>query len=306
MALPGVPSIAPAERPAPAKRPVPAPLATRGRRRMRVSGLFVRLGIAAAILFPLFPVYWMVISSLKSPSELQQVPPTWFPTDPSFGAFKTVFQVIPFGQAFLNSFVIAGIATASVLVTSIMAGFVFAKYKFRGRDALFWMIVATMFMPPIVTLVPLYWMVSKFGFNNSYIGVLLPWLANAFGIFLMRQFMMDVPDELIDAARVDGASELRVVFRVTVPLLWPAIVTLGVFAFVYYWNNFLWPLTILQSSNRYPVVLALSQLLSYNTGVQYQNVVMAGALIASLPTILVFLFAQRVFVQGIARSGVKG
>jgi multiple sugar transport system permease protein len=273
---------------------------------LRPSGLLVRLAMALAIAVPLFPLYWMVISSLKGPGALQQVPPSWFPTDPTFGAFKTVFDVVPFAHAFLNSFVIAGAGTTSVLVTSIMAGYVFGKYRFRGRDALFWAIVATMFMPPIVTLVPLYWMVSHMGLTNSYIGVLLPWLANAFGIFLMRQFMLDVPDELVDAARVDGASELRIVFRVITPVLWPAVVTLGVFAFVYYWNNFLWPLTILQTSSKYPVVLALAQLLSYNTGVQYENVVMAGALVGSLPTIMVFFLFQRVFVQGITRSGVTG
>jgi multiple sugar transport system permease protein len=148
--------------------------------------------------------------------------------------------------------------------------------------------------------------VTTMGLADSYLGVVLPWLANAFGIFLMRQFMADVPDEIIDAARVDGANELRIVWQVVTPLLRPAVITLGVFAFVYYWNNFLWPLSILQSDTKFPVVLALSRLLSYSTSVQYQNVVMAGTLIASLPTIVVFLLAQRVFVQGIARTGVKG
>jgi multiple sugar transport system permease protein len=163
-----------------------------------------------------------------------------------------------------------------------------------------------MFMPPIVTLVPLYWMISRLGLSDSYLGVVLPWLANAFGVFLMRQFIGDLPDELIDAARIDGASELRILWRVVVPLMRPAIVTLGVFSFVYYWNNFLWPLTVLETSSKYPVVLALYQLLSFNMSAQYENVVLAGALVASVPTIIVFLLSQRVFVQGIARVGVKG
>jgi multiple sugar transport system permease protein len=278
----------------------------RRRRRVRPSAVAARIAIGLAILLPLFPLYWLVISSLKGPQEFQRIPPTWFPTDPTFGAFKTVFQVVPFAQSFLNSFIIAGVSTASVLVTSITAGYVFAKYRFRGREVLFWAVVATMFIPPIVTLVPLYWLVSKMGLTNSYAGVLLPWLANAFGIFLMRQFITEVPDELLDAARVDGAGELRILVRIVTPLLRPAIVTLGVFAFVYYWNNFLWPLTILQSDAKFPVVLTLSRLLSYNMSVQYQNVVLAGALIASLPTLVVFLIAQRVFVQGMARTGVRG
>lgn len=264
-----------------------------------------RLGLLVAAVFPLFPLYWMAISSLKSPEELSQVPPSWWPRALTFEAYSTVFEVVPFGRAFANSLIIAGLGTLSVLVTSVAAGYVFAKYRFPGRDALFWTLVATMFLPPIVTLVPLYWMVSSLGLSDSYLGVLLPWLANPFGIFLMRQFCADVPDELIDAARVDGAGELRILVRVVLPLLLPAVVTLGVFAFVYYWNSFLWPLSILQSDTRFPVVLALSQLLSYASSVRYQSVVMAGALVASIPTIIVFLLAQRVFIQNIARTGVR-
>jgi multiple sugar transport system permease protein len=274
--------------------------------RIRAGRALTYLAFAAIVLLPLFPLYWMLASSLKSPQELQQAPPTWWPKTPSLNAYRTVFEVIPFGHAFANSLLIAGVATMSVLGTSVLAGYVFAKYHFRGRDVLFWAVIATMFLPPIVTLVPLYWLVSSLGLADSYLGVMLPWLANAFGIFLMRQFIADVPDELVDAARVDGASELRIVWKVVLPLLKPATVTLGVFAFVYYWNNFLWPLSILQSASRFPVVLALSQLLSYSSSVQYQNVVMAGALIASLPTIVIFLLTQRVFVQGIARTGVQG
>lgn len=261
--------------------------------------------LVVAAIFPLFPLYWMAISSLKSPVELGQIPPTWWPRELTFEAYSTVFQVVPFGRAFGNSMFIAGLGTLSVLVTSVAAGYVFAKYRFAGRDALFWTLVATMFLPPIVTLVPLYWMVSSLGLADSYLGVLLPWLANPFGIFLMRQFCMDVPDELIDAARVDGAGELRILMRVVLPLLKPAVVTLGVFAFVYYWNSFLWPLSVLQSDTKFPVVLSLSQLLSYASSVRYQSVVMAGALVASVPTIVVFLLTQRVFIQNIARTGVR-
>jgi multiple sugar transport system permease protein len=274
------------------------------RRRLARAGVAVALLVAA--LMPLFPVYWMLIASLKGPQELAQVPPTWWPSSPSLDAYRTAFEVVPFGRAFGNSLLIAGVCAASVVVTSVMAGYAFAKYRFRGRDAIFWTVVLTMFLPPIVTLVPLYWLVSAMGLSDSYLGVMLPWLANAFGIFLMRQFIADVPDELLDAARVDGAGELRILARVVLPLLKPATVTLAVFAFVYYWNNFLWPLSILQTGTKFPVVLALAQLLNYSSSVQYQNVVMAGALVASVPTIVVFVLVQRVFVQGIARTGVRG
>lgn len=281
-------------------------MTTRHMCRVTIRRTGIRVLIGLVILLPLFPLYWLVISAVKQPAEFLRVPPTWFPQHPTFGVFSQVFRAIPFGQSFLNSFIISATATVSVLVTSVMAGYVFAKYRFRGRDMLFWTVVATMFVPPIVTLVPLYWLVSSMGLSDSYVGVVLPWLANAFGIFLMRQFITEVPDEMIDAARVDGAGELRILVRIVTPELTPALVTLGVFAFVYYWNNFLWPLTILHDSARFPIVLSLAQLLSFSMAVRYQNVVLAGALIASLPTLVVFLLAQRVFVQGIGRTGVRG
>ncbi|WP_448072534.1 carbohydrate ABC transporter permease [Georgenia yuyongxinii] len=291
-------------RPTAAAAPVPAVRRRRPRRaRLPRLGLYVLLVAAAGIQFA--PLYWLVISTLKTPQEFGSIPPTWFPAEPSLDAYARVFTDVPFGRSILNSVLITGVCSVAVLATSTMAGYVFAKYRFRGRDAIFWAVVATMFVPPIVTLVPLYHLVSSMGLSDSYVGVMLPWLANAFGIFLMRQFIADVPDELLDAARIDGASELRILARIVVPLLRPATITLLVFTIVYYWNNFLWPLSILQSEAKYPVVLTLSRLLSYTMGVGYQNVVMAGALVASLPTLAIFLLAQRVFVQGIARTGVK-
>jgi multiple sugar transport system permease protein len=220
--------------------------------------------------------------------------------------FKTAFSATPFADGVLSSFLIAGTATISVLVTSVLAGYVFAKHQFRGRDSLFILVISTMFIPTIVTLVPLYWLVTSMGLSDSYLGVILPWLANAFGIFLMRQYISEIPDELLEAARLDGSSELRILTQIVTPLLKPAIMTLAVFSFVFYWNNFLWPLSILQSASKFPVVLQLNNLMSYSSGVQYENVVMAGALVASVPTLLIFFLAQRVFVQGISRTGVTG
>lgn len=287
-----------------------APRAHRHARRPRVRSAAVRalsyalLALVAA--FPLFPLYWLVISSFKTPAEFASIPPTWFPQEPTTSQMGTALTEVPFARSILNSLIIAGGCTLSVLVTSTFAGYVFAKHSFPGRDTMFWGIVATMFLPPVVTLVPLYHLVSSMGLADSYLGVMLPWLANAFGIFLMRQFIRDIPDELIEAARLDGAGELRIVWQFVVPLLKPAIVTLAVFMFVYCWNSFLWPLSILRSEAMYPVVLTLNRLMSYTMSFEYQNVVLAGALLASLPTLLVFLVSQRVFVQGIAASGVKG
>ena len=262
--------------------------------------------LVATALAAIFPIYWMIASSLKSPDELTALPPTWLPAHASIEAYRTVFSVIPYAQAFLNSFVIAAGDTVAIVVTSIMAGYVFAKYSFRGRDVLFYAVLATMFVPTIVTLVPLYHVMQSLGLVDSYPGVMLPQLANAFGIFLMRQFIRGVPDELIDAARVDGASEWRVLWTIVTPLLTPAVATLVLFAFVYQWNSFLWPLTILQSDQKFTIVLAMSRLLSYTSSIQFQNVVMAGAVISVLPNTLLFLFLQRFFIAGLAQSGIKG
>ena len=263
--------------------------------------LLVLVGLAT-----LFPLYWMFASSLKAPDELTRLPPTWFPAHPNLDAFGTVFSVIPYAQAFLNSFIIAAGDTVAIVGTSVMAGFVFAKYRFRGRDLLFYAVLGTMFVPTIVTIVPTFHVIQALGLVDTLFGVMLPQLANAFGIFLMRQFIRGVPDELLDAARVDGASEWTVLWRVVTPLLVPAVATLVLFAFVFQWNSFLWPLTVLQSDDKFTVVLAMSRLLSYTSSIQFQNVVMAGAVISVLPNMILFLFLQRYFVASLARTGLTG
>jgi multiple sugar transport system permease protein len=203
--------------------------------------------------------------------------------------------------------IIATVTTAGILLTSLMAGYAFAKYRFRGRNLLFSVLIATMFLPPIVTLIPLYRIVGSLGLNASLAGVILPNLANAFGIFLMRQFIAGVPDDLIDAARMDGASEMRILFSIVAPTVTPAIAALALFAFVYHWNSYLWPLTVLQGSgDQYPIVISLSRLLSYNRGAMNTNLVMAGATLAVLPPLVLFVFLQRFFVDSIVGSAVKG
>ena len=275
--------------------------------RPRKADALLLLAIIAIATVAAFPLLWMVLSSLKTPAESMQTPPVWFPATPNFSAYIEVAGVIDARRSFWNSLVIATTTTAGILVTSLMAGYGFAKYRFRGRDALFAVMIATMFLPPIVTLIPLYRLVSYMGFNASLVGVIVPHLANAFGIFLMRQFIAGVPDELIDAARVDGASELRIVFSIVAPSVVPAIAALALFAFVYHWNTYLWPLTVLQGDTRdYPIVLSLGRLLSYNRGAMNTGLVMAGATLAVLPPLVLFVFLQRFFVDTIVSTGVKG
>ncbi|WEK52590.1 MAG: carbohydrate ABC transporter permease [Candidatus Kaistia colombiensis] len=254
-----------------------------------------------------FPLVWMVLSSLKTPAEAMQTPPVWIPGTPSFDAYQKVSELISVGRSFANSAVIAGITTAGILVTSLMAGYAFAKYRFRYREVLFAITIATMFLPPIVTLIPLYRLVGSIGLNASLAGVIVPNLANAFGIFLMRQFIAGVPDELIEAARLDGASEFRIVFTIVAPAVAPALAALALFAFVYHWNSYLWPLTVLQgNSNDYPIVISLSRLLSYNRSAVNTGLVMAGATLAVLPPLILFVFLQRFFVRTITASGMTG
>ncbi|KAB2869844.1 MAG: carbohydrate ABC transporter permease [Bauldia sp.] len=266
--------------------------------------LFVMIAVAVVAAFPLA---WMVLSSLKTPAETMQTPPVWLPAAPSLDAYDTVAGVIEAGRSFANSAVIATVTTLGIIVTSLMAGFAFAKYRFTGRGLIFGVTIATMFLPPIVTLIPLYRLVSYLDLDGSLVGVILPNLANAFGIFLMRQFILGVPDELIEAARLDGASELRIVFQIVAPTIAPAIAALALFAFVYHWNSYLWPLTILQgNADAYPIVLSLSRLLSYNRGAMNTNLVMAGATLAVLPPLVLFALLQRFFVASIVSAGVKG
>jgi multiple sugar transport system permease protein len=262
----------------------------------------VLVAVAAA-----FPLVWMVLTSLKTPAETMQTPPVWIPSTPSLDAYRQVSEVVQAGRSFLNSAIIATVTTAGILLTSLLAGFAFAKYAFRGRDILFALVIATMFLPPIVTLIPLYRLVGYLRIDGGLMGVIAPNLANAFGIFLMRQFISGVPDDLIDAGRMDGASELRIVFSIVAPSVTPAIAALALFAFVYHWNSYLWPLTVLEGhTDSYPIVISLSRLLSYNRGAMNTNLVMAGATLAVLPPLILFAFLQRFFVDSIVSTGIRG
>ena len=284
----------------------PRPALERWRRRAPLSALILTLIIFVAVVAA-FPLAWMVLTSLKTPQETMSVPPVWLPASPSLDAYRKVADVLSLGRSFLNSGIIALVTTTAIDVTSLMAGYAFAKYDFRFRDPLFAILIATMFLPPIVTLIPLYRIVGYLGLNASLIGVVAPNLANAFGIFLMRQFIKGVPNELIEAARLDGASELRLLFQIVAPAVFPALAALTLFAFVYHWNSYLWPLTVLEgNTQQYPIVVSLSRLLSYNRGAMNTALVMAGATLAVLPPVLLFVLLQRFFVDSIVASGING
>lgn len=278
-----------------------------GRRPLRAGRIAAGVAVTAAIIVTAFPLVWMLLTSLKTAEEAATSPPVWFPSEPSLAAYSAVTDVIDVAGSMRNSAIIAGVTTIGILITSLLAGYVFAKYRFRGRNVIFALLMTTMFLPPIVTLIPLLRIVTQLGFDGRLIGVIVPNLANAFGIFLLRQFIAGVPDELIDAARIDGAGELRIAVRIVAPLVAPALAALALFAFVFHWNSYLWPLTVLRGAeSEYPIVISLSRLLSYTRVSANTNLVMAGAALAVVPPLIVFVTLQRFFVRSISRTGMTG
>lgn len=251
-----------------------------------------------------FPFVWMMIASLMTAGEIQMRPPVWLPAAPQFSNYSELAQSIPIGRLYFNSLFTSGIIVLGVLLSSSLAGFAFAKYRFPGRELLFYLILATMMIPFFVTLIPVFFIVRQLGWIDTYQGLVAPGLTSAYGIFLMRQFMVTVPDELIDAARIDGASEPMIYWRIVIPLVKPALATLGTFTFIGAWNNFLWPLLVLNSRELFTLPLGINSLRSLYA--DNTNLLMAGTAVAVVPMLLLFVFLQRYFIKGIALTGLKG
>lgn len=276
----------------------------RARRRRRGS-LWLYPLLILGLLFVVTPFAWMLLGAFKTTAELRQVPPTWFPVNPTFENFTNLFDRLNFLGYFFNSAVVAAGVTAGNLLFGSMLGYALAKLKFRGKRALFVLVLGTLMVPGIVTFMPLFVLVANLGLVNTHLGLILPFLAGAFGVFLMRQFIMGIPDELLDAARVDGAGEYYIFFRIIMPLSTAPLATLGILTFLGSWNSFLWPLVVATTEDMYtlPVAIAL-----FATGAQTTNLglLLAGAVIVVLPVLVVFILLQRYFTQGIAMTGIKG
>jgi multiple sugar transport system permease protein len=254
----------------------------------------------------LLPFYWMISASLMTSKEIIQMPPPLVPELPQWHNYVRVTEVVDLGRSYLNSLLVTGLTVLGILFTSSLAGFAFAKYQFPGRNVLFSMILATMMIPFFVILIPVFYVVKQFGWTNNYAGLIMPGLVSAYGIFMMRQFILTLPDELLDAARIDGANEFRIYWQIILPLTGPALATLGVFNMISVWNSFLWPLLIAQSPDLYTVPLALNNLRTFGMEAQVLNLQMAGTVASVIPTLIVFVFLQRYFTQGIALTGLKG
>ena len=263
---------------------------------------YLTLVIGAFIM--VFPFIWMINASLMTAGEIQLRPPVWLPAEPQFNNYTELSESLPIGRLYFNSLFTSGIIVFGVLLTSSLAGFAFAKYRFPGREFLFYVILATMMIPFFVTLIPVFFIVRQLGWIDTYQGLVIPGLTSAYGIFLMRQFMFTVPDELIDAARIDGASELTIYWRIVIPLVKPALATLGTFTFIGAWNNFLWPLLVLNSRELFTLPLGINSLRSLYA--DNTNLLMAGTAVSVIPMLIVFIFLQRYFIRGIALTGLKG
>lgn len=257
----------------------------------------------------IFPLYWMVSTSLKSEPELYEIPPRLIPQDLLWSNYLVAFRTIPYWQMLWNSTFVALIVTVGRVITSTFAGFAFARLQFPGRNTLFLTYLAVLMIPFPVTMVPLYLIMRSLGWLDTYTALILPPFVSAYNTFLVRQFMLSLPGELEDAARIDGASPPLIYARVIMPLCKPVVAAITIFSFLTSWNSFIWPLLVLSSPDKLTVPIGLAIIATGRDGYGGYiawNYLMAAATASAIPMILVFLVAQRQFVQGIALTGLKG
>lgn len=274
--------------------------------RRLVGATLLYVVLAAGAIVMLLPFAWMILASFMTSNEITARPIVWFPSHFQFDNYRALSHAIPLARIYLNSMIVTTATTLGILLSSSLAGYGFAKFHFPGRDVLFIIVLATMMIPFFVVLIPIFYMVNKLGWTDSYLGLIVPNIVTAFGIFLMRQYMLSLPDEVLDAARLDGASEFEIYWRMVIPLSTPVVGALAILAFVYQWNNFLWPLIVVRSSSMWTIPIGLNSLRIYASDPTVINLQMAGATMAIVPVVVVFLLLQRYFIQGIALTGMKG
>jgi multiple sugar transport system permease protein len=269
--------------------------------------LLARYALALLIAFIMaLPFAWMLGTSFKPIDETVRFPPTFLPERAvGFANYQEVMTRAPFFLFFANSTVVAVAVTTGALLTSALAGYIFAKFTFWGRDTLFFMIVSTMMVPFHVVLIPIFLMTRALGLYNTLWALIVPGLVTAWGIFLMRQYMKSMPSELLDAARIDGASEMGIFARIVLPLSRPGLAALGIFIFMANWNSFLWPVIVIADAPKRTLPLGLA-IFSQGFGITRWNLVMAATVLTCLPILIVFAIAQRSFIEGITLGGLKG
>jgi len=261
--------------------------------------------LMAGALLMVLPMLWMLATSFKPPAEIAVWPPQWLPADPTWDNYIGIFKTAPFGRFFLNSVGTSVVATIAVALTSLVAGAVFAKYSFPGRRLLFQLIIATAIVPFESYLIPLYLQLNSIGWINTYQGLVLPYLFMAFGIFLMRQHVASaIPTDYLEAARIDGASEWWILWRVIAPLSLPALSAIGIFAFIQAWGAFIWPLLVANDQLLFNMEVGLTAF-QFKFSSDYGKL-MAGSVISTMPMLAIFLILRRRIIDSVALTGLKG
>ncbi|MCR8850397.1 carbohydrate ABC transporter permease [Rossellomorea sp. SC111] len=264
--------------------------------------LFIILLLALGGIIVSVPFIWMISSSFKPENEVLQIPPSLIPENPTLENYVNLFESMNFGVYLRNTLIIVLFSFVGLFFNA-MAGYGFAKYQFKGREKIFYIVLATMMIPAQVTMIPVYLILNEMGLTNTMMGIVLPGLAAAFSIFLFRQFMTTIPTDLIEAARLDGAGEFYIFFRLIVPIAKPIFAVQGILTFIGAWNSFLWPLIIANDESLYTLSVGLSLLqgqYANNFGLQ-----MAGAAFMVVPIIIIFSFFQKYIVEGFTMSGIK-
>jgi multiple sugar transport system permease protein len=269
-----------------------------------MAGLIVNGLLFGAAVATVVPLVWMVSVSFMSPGEASAFPPPLVPGQPTLANYRELFGHAGMGRYLVNSVVLTAAVTLVSLSFNVAAGYAFAKLPFAGRDRIFKSLLAALVIPGQVAMVPLFLLLKPLGLVNSYGGVIVPAMASIFGIFVVRQYALSIPDQILESARIDGASEFGIFRRVIVPVLKPIIVTLAVFTALGTWNDFMWPLIVLNDSDLYTLPVALASLSREH--VQDNELMMAGAVVTTLPVLVVFLILQRYYVEGIMLGSVKG
>ncbi|MDI9466137.1 carbohydrate ABC transporter permease [Candidatus Darwinibacter acetoxidans] len=255
-----------------------------------------------------FPILWMFFSSLQPNSELLIYPPRILPRVITLENFRTILfstRGVNVGRSFLNSVFYASLVTLGVLVTATPAAYAFARMEFRGRDVIFWLIVATLILPVQMFIVPVYLLLDRLGLLNTIWSIILPPIGPAFGVFLLRQFMLTIPDELEDAAKIDGCSPLRFLVQIVVPLMRPPLVSLAILTFLGIWNDLLWPMLVITDSKLLPLQPALTRIRGEYHGTFEAGTIMAGAFVAAIPVLVIFSLASRYIVRAVSTSGIS-
>jgi len=268
------------------------------------SSVALHAALAAGVVLTLAPLVWMLAASLMPSGQATTYPPSLIPRGATLDHYRDLFTRLSLARNFANSAIVAGVTTLCSLLFNSMAGYAFAKLRFRGRDAIFSALLLGLVIPPQVGMLPLFVLMKEMHLVNTYWGAIAPSAASVFGIFLIRQYVLSIPDELLDAARMDGATEWRIYWSVVLPLAAPILVTLAVFVFMSAWNDFMWPLIVLSDDAKYTLPVALANLSGEH--VQDTELMMAGAVVTLAPVLVAFVALQRFYIRGIMMGSVKG